>query len=270
MLVTGNTFDSIQFSPYFVGNGYSEQVKLNSKSIGQLINYDNAHLLDTRLKKEEYSAHTVNLVHCTTDISIENPTAFLMQINRIPFKGLKVEPVRNSGNGKLTSIVIMSKHRKKTGRKGRRIYLTLYDKYEESGKEEYKGIVRAEIKICNRAEIREYFGIYSTTLENVLLSKINPIHSIVKKVMDKIEYNMSSNSLKSFGQIRIIEPYFRQFNFNWSKIEMDLKLNSLSRYAIKKIYIQFIQCQEMLSDFNPEVIFAPLLDATHIQIANSI
>lgn len=268
MLATGNTFDSIQFSPYFIGNGYSEQIKLNSKSIGQLIHYDNAHLLDFRLKKEEYSAHTVNLIHCTTDIVIDNPSLFLTQINRIPFKGLKVEPVRNLKNGKLNSLVIMSKHRKKTGRKGRRIYLTLYDKYEESGDENYKGILRAEIKICNRSEIREYLGIASTTMDNVLLSKINPIHSIIKKVIEKIEINITNNKLKSFGEIRIMEPYFKLFNFEWSKIEIDLKLNSISRHKINKIYTQFIQCQEMLSDFNPEKIFEPLLQATNIQIIN--
>ena len=261
MNLTGNTFDRIQFSP-FEQDGLCGQVVFDSRKIGELIHYDNAHLFDQRIIPQEYSAHTVNLIHCTSDISFEEPDKFLNQIVRIPFSGLIVTPFRNNSKGKLESVVIMSKHRK--GKSGRRIYLTLYDKYAESLNPDFKGKLRAELKICNRKEIREYLNISSTSLDNVLLSKNNPIYLIINKIKDKIEKKVNCNHLKSSGEARIYEPYFRLFNFNWYRIETDLKLNGISRHKQKKMFIQFLEVQKLMDNFNPNTIFEPLLDATNI------
>lgn len=261
MNLTGNTFDRIQFTPY--GDcGFSGQEIFDSSQIGELIHYDNAHLLDKRLIREQFSAHTVNLVHCTSDIYLKEPEKFMSQIIRIPFRNMEVKPYKNTSDGKLQSVVFMSKYR--TGRKGRRVYLTLYDKYAESGNPEYQGILRAEIKICNRKEIREYFGICSTSMDKVLLSNLNPIYLIMNRIMEKIEKKTKGGKLKSYGEARIYESYFREFDFEWCKIETDLKLNGMTRYKIQKTYLLFIKVQEMLDEFDPCEIFKPLLQATKI------
>ncbi len=79
----------------------------------------------------------------------------------------------------------MSKYR--SSRSGRKIYLTLYDKYAQTKDEKYKNILRIEQKICTYKEICRMLKILKNDLYTVLFSEHNPIKTTLEAIFKSID-----------------------------------------------------------------------------------
>lgn len=237
-------------------DGY-QVTELRGKKLNTLIDSTNINLWNYHIPKEDYGKVVVRLLHVTEDVYIGDTTNFLSQIARIPFKTLTVTPYKCTEKGILTGISIRTKQRKKGSRN---IYLTIYDKFIESGGDDtFYGVLRLEQKISTFRDIRSKLQIKDNTLAQVLNSDNNPIKILLSEIYNQINKLQMKKTLLNGLEEQVYNSFFNEYNYQWTEILTHLKLCEQSPYHIrkvKKIYTKLVEAKNSLSY---EEIFQPLL-----------
>lgn len=237
---------------------FRQTIILRGKSFGSLININNIEYADKRLIKSSLSGFTLYACHVTKDVKLDNPEDILRQLVRTPFRNYIVRPYKCKSTGTLQSIVIMSKFR--NSKPGRSAYLTIYDKYVESGKDEFKGVLRLELKIVTFKDIRQKFCVANNDVLSVLESQVNPIDALLIKMHEKINSDSESKLTGFSFKFRLYDAYFSVFNYDFSNIEVDMKSSGCSPYKIRAAQQLYTDIMKLKEEIDYKAIFETLLN----------
>jgi len=237
--------------------------ELRGKTKSKLINSINIHewlsgnYSDRKLNLEDIKVYSI---HLTEDIFIGETEHYLSQIARLPFRNLKVETYKNNEKGQLTGIVISTK---KTKKGSRSTYLTIYDKFVESGRnEQYRGILRIEQKISTFKGIKSKLEIRDNNLDQVLNSKANPAKKLIQSIYNQIELLTTTKMNKTLLtnlENQVYDSFFREHNYEWYEINNNLKLSEITPFKIRKVKSIYTNLVRAKNSLNYDELFKPLL-----------
>lgn len=240
-------------------DGY-QITELRGKKFDTLIDSSTIGLWNYHVPQADYGNVIVRLVHVTEDLYIGDTSNYLSQLARVPFKTLEVTPYKCNEKGCLTGINIRSKQRKKGSRN---IYLTIYDKFIESGgNEKYRGVLRCEQKISTFRDIRKKLEIKSNSLVDVLSSTCNPIQTLLNDIYKQIDNTTMKHTSLTGLEEQVYNSFFNEFKYNWSEILNHLKLTEQTPYHIRKVKAIYTKLVEDKNTLNYNELFRPLLSAT--------
>lgn len=239
-------------------------IELRAKQFGELLSKDNFFLFYPKVSIEESPCLDVLSVHVTKDVYIKNQSVneYLSLLAKVPFHAYYTEHYTTharSHEGKRTGIVIRSKFRKSGGSSVR---LSLYDKYEESKEERYKGVLRLELKLTKLKLIRQRLGITHNTLYEVLHSEADPIENLLQTIYEQIDQNKiipMTNELR----LKQLHAWFLTFNYDWTAIRNDLLCSNQTPSQIKTVRKQFQEVSRLKNNLNYTELFNQLSKVKH-------
>lgn len=239
-------------------------IEVRSKQFGELFTKDNFFKCFSKLSLDQSHELKVCSMDITKDVYLDRwpVNEFLGLLFKTPFHSFQTELYTTRGNskeGKRTGIVIRSKFRKSGGSSVR---LTLYDKYEETKEERYKGVLRLELKLTTFKSIRQKLNIPTNTLFEVLHSQTDPIENLLTTIHNSI---MNNEAQPMTNELRLeqLHAWFQSFDYNWTAIHEHLQATCKSESQIKTVRKQFQVVSRLKNNLNYTDLFNQLSKVKH-------